>query len=187
MDNIRITILSGIPGSGKSTWWKEEIRRSALWGSFVTVEHFTKKYAGEHPITGKKEAIGIVSADHYFMRDGEYKFDPSKLSAAHGECLLGFMRLLMTDLDFCDAEDGHVIVDNTNTTVLEIAPYMAIASAHNVPVTLHTFKCVPKVGAERNKHGVSLQGCVRMAENIERRDEEFPPFWRFKHIVHHDD
>jgi adenylate kinase family enzyme len=47
--------MRGIPGSGKSTT--------------------AKKLAGE---TGK-----IHSTDNYFMVDGEYKFDPSKIREYH--------------------------------------------------------------------------------------------------------
>lgn len=183
MSNIRVTILSGIPGSGKSTWVANQIKGGNLQG--FTIKPYFELFAG-NSLSGSLASVGVVSADRYFMRDGEYKFDPNELSKAHGNCLLGFIHLLQCDwFDENDDDEHLIIVDNTNTTVLEIAPYMAIASAHDVPVTLHTFKCDPKVGAERNKHGVPLQGCVRMAENIERR--EFPPFWRFNHIVHHND
>lgn len=177
MTNIKISILSGIPGSGKSTWVENQLKDKT---AVIKRDGFAKKYMN------KREVVGVVSADYWFMHpDGEYRFYPGGLDTAHGTCLRGFLDCLRCDFDFEDMEEGHIIVDNTNTTVLEIAPYMAIANAHEVPVTLHTFKCDPKVGAERNKHGVPLDACFRMAGNIERR--EFPPFWRFHHFIHHSD
>ena len=54
---MKVIILRGVPGSGKSTQ--------------------TKKYPDAY----------IVSADHYFMDDkGVYRFDMAKIGAAHGQC-----------------------------------------------------------------------------------------------------
>ena len=61
----KVTILRGVPGSGKSTLAK------SLDGA-------------------------IVSADNYMTDcDGNYKFDPTRLPYAHGECLSEFMRHML--------------------------------------------------------------------------------------------
>jgi predicted kinase len=143
---MRVLILSGIPGSGKSTYVK-----SALVG---------------------QKAV-ICSADTYFTRnsdDGTYKFDPSKLGLAHGECLKNYAECIRdgSKLDL-------IVVDNTNTSELEIAPYVALAAAYGVEVDLVTLLCDPSVAHARNVHGVPLAGCQAMDRRI--RDRQLPPFW----------
>lgn len=61
-----ITIMRGIPGSGKTTWVK-------------------KHRKGAH----------VVSADDYFMQGGQYCFSPALLGEAHKECLRKFVKLLL--------------------------------------------------------------------------------------------
>jgi len=56
-----VTILRGLPGSGKSTYCKEALVRL--------------------PNTV------VCSADDFFMIGGEYKFNPELLPQAHAECL----------------------------------------------------------------------------------------------------
>ena len=65
----KCVILSGIPGSGKSTFAK------AL-------------------LSGK-----VCSADDYFMVDGEYKFDVKLLADAHGACLRKFVHAISSGSD----------------------------------------------------------------------------------------
>jgi predicted kinase len=57
-----VIILRGIPGSGKSTWTRENAPGAV-----------------------------VCSADHFFEVSGEYKFDPRQLPAAHGACIRKFV------------------------------------------------------------------------------------------------
>jgi predicted kinase len=134
---MQVHILVGASGSGKSTW--------------------AKGFEGDKI---------VVSADDYFMRrDGSYAFDPSKIGAAHQECLRNFTRRLgVLSLD-------TLIVDNTNTTVLEAAPYIALGLAHCADVMVHVFPVDYSVGAARNVHGVPANVVQRMGETIA---EEWP-------------
>lgn len=62
---MKVIILRGIPGSGKSTYQRT---------------HWPK-------------AI-VCSADDYFLQEGErYVFNPARLGAAHNTCLRKFLRL----------------------------------------------------------------------------------------------
>jgi hypothetical protein len=70
-----------------------------------------------------------------------------------------------------------LVVNNTNTTLVEIAPYYAIAAAYGLEVDLITLLCPPSIAAERNVHGVSLAACEAMDRRI--RSRELPPFWLF--------
>jgi predicted kinase len=62
-----VYILRGVPGSGKSTWAKQN-------GPGV-----------------------IVSADQYFMQGGVYKFDPKKIPLAHQRCFRNFIDIVTAD------------------------------------------------------------------------------------------
>jgi predicted ABC-type ATPase len=64
---MKVIILSGVSGSGKTTYIEDQIHIEDL------------------------RSYGIVSADHYFMRGDGYHFDASKLSEAHAECFRQFI------------------------------------------------------------------------------------------------
>jgi predicted kinase len=144
-----VTVLSGISGSGKSTYIK-------------------------HCCGGAE----VVSADHYFMDrvTGEYKFNPSKLSEAHGEC---FRRLI----DAINRKVDHIVVDNTNTTESEISPYMLAAQAFGYDAEVIILTAPEGMGqaeyiercAARNSHGVPPQGVAAQAKRLLERS--LPPWW----------
>lgn len=115
-------------------------------------------------------AHGICSADDSFMENGVYKFDPKKLPLAHAACLRKFTSLVTTSA-------GVIVVDNTNTTIAEIAPYYALAEAHDFNAVIVTVDCPPHVAAARNTHGVPLAACVGMSERIAKTNKELPPWW----------
>lgn len=69
-----------------------------------------------------------VAADDYFMFEGKYLFDVTKLHAAHQWCqdqVDGLMILGMY----------HIIVHNTFTTEKEMKPYFDLAEKHGYQVT----------------------------------------------------
>lgn len=77
----QVVILSGVSGAGKSTY-------------------------AEKLLT---ETQGIkVSADHYFMWEDTYKFDPTKLGEAHADCFKRFISHLQAPFSW-----SCVVVDNT--------------------------------------------------------------------------
>lgn len=86
----KLYIIRGIPGSGKST------------------------------LAQKMVSSGIIDAyyeaDMYFMRNGQYMFDPTKLSAAHEWCQSKVFSSLRAG--------GVIAVSNTFTTRKEMLPYV---------------------------------------------------------------
>jgi predicted kinase len=140
MSEGKVFILVGVSGSGKSTV--------------------------------ARELGGVsVSADHYFTdADGNYNFDPSKLSDAHAACLRQF-------LAHVQMRRAQVVVDNTNTTVAEIAPYAAIALAYGFELEILFVPCDPEVAHARNTHGVPLAGVQAQAKRIYSLRDSLPPWW----------
>jgi predicted kinase len=134
-------ILSGASGSGKSTWIKSQIFRSA-----------TK----------------VVSADSFFMKDGIYNFDPKLLSVAHGKCLRDFIEAVQEAIPV-------VVVDNTNTTTEEIAPYYSIAKAFEYKVYLVTLQ-----SSFQNVHNVQPGTVEGMRKRISER--RIPRFWDLEEL-----
>jgi predicted ABC-type ATPase len=151
---MKVIILSGVSGSGKSTWAKDK---------------------------------GVIfSADSFFMSfDGAYNFDPSKLQQAHEKCLRDFVEearaMSPHDSPPPDCGDAPIIVDNTNTTVEEIAPYYAVAKAYGYEVELVTFHIDLGLAAERSRHGVSFNGIASQEARIKAR--KLPYFWEIKRTL----
>ena len=158
-----ITLLVGVPGSGKSTYINhcidENERGRGAW------------------IDGGASAVQVCSADHWFMRSGEYRFNPAELGVAHGKCLRKFVECLQSR-----AADW-LVLDNTNTTTNELAPYVALAQAYDVKYEIVHLECPVEVAASRNVHGVPLKSIERMDENIKRMLAHFPPYWNKPIIV----
>lgn len=69
----------------------------------------------------------ICTADDYFMVNGEYKFDATKLGEAHSQCRFKFEQALLDEKEL-------VIVANTSTTTKEIQPYLDLAAAKGYTV-----------------------------------------------------
>jgi predicted kinase len=143
-----LTILSGLSGSGKST--------------------YTRLVCG---------GSSVFSADQFFMVGNEYRFDVSKLSQAHGACCKGVIEALQAGTD-------HVVVDNTNTTSEEIAPYVLLAQAFGYEVEIVTL-IAPKGMSEgdyiaecakRNAHGVPAAGIAAQAQRLASR--KLMPWWK---------
>lgn len=93
-----IYILRGLPGAGKGVLC-DAISKAAL---------------------NSGHAFVVCSADDFFMRDGQYKFQASSLSRAHNACMNTFLRAL--------SDRVHtIIVDNTSTQRWEYESYKLAA------------------------------------------------------------
>jgi len=148
---MKVIILRGGSGAGKSTW--------------------IKKYHHSNTV--------VFSADTFFMVNGEYLFDVTKLGEAHATCLRSFIA-------FCQnppAEVPTVIVDNTNTTVAEFAPYAQVAQVYGHELQLYTFLYDPIVAHKRNTHGTPLKGCIEMHQRLMESNKFIPPWWKHDYLV----
>ena len=139
-----VIVMRGISGAGKST----------------------------HAQALKAQALGgvVVSADDYFVQNGEYQFDSKKLSQAHRSCFRAFLRALgITRVT--ERQEPLVIVDNTNTTRAEIAPYVLAAESYDYRVELIRVTCPIEVAAVHNIHGVSAKD---VQDQLARWEEPLP-------------
>jgi len=104
----------------------------------------------------------IVSADDYHMVGGEYRYDPAKAGLAHSECLRRFT--LSVSAEGIEV----VIVDNTNTSGLQIAPYVRVAEAFSYKVDIVEMGCSILDSIKRNIHGVPEEAICNMAMHLSR-------------------
>lgn len=69
-----------------------------------------------------------VEADQYFMHGNEYHYDASKIKQAHDFCQERFSQFIMAG--------ENVIVSNTFTRFLEMAPYLAFAKQNGYKIRI---------------------------------------------------
>lgn len=146
-----LVLLRGLPGSGKS-YLAEVLRK----------------------LSGAE--MDVCSADDYFMVDGEYKFDPSKLPEAHMQCQSNcFARFSIDDIAF---------VANTFTMRWEMSQYLLFVETFGLDLlVLNLFDAglSDEELAARNTHGVSVEAISRMRERFEhdwRAADSRPPWER---------
>lgn len=166
---MKVVIMCGIPGSGKSTFVKEHYPDATVYSADLFFSSPCPTCLGR---------VGLCSTC-----GGEgtaYKFDSSKLWQAHGWCLRTFSTDVRDISNILSPESHVMVVDNTNCTVAEVAPYAALALAHAHDLEIITLRCPPEIAANRNKHGVSLEALKGMADRLEKR--EMAPWWPHKVI-----
>ena len=117
-----VYILRGISGSGKSTLAQSLVGDGVIYG-----------------------------ADDFFMQDGKYTFDPTRLPEIHQANQARTEKAMQQGI-------SPIVVDNTNTKAYEIKPYVQLAQKHGYQVE---FKEIPP---DRFS-----------AEELERRNNNRPP------------
>lgn len=133
----KVILVAGIPGSGKTTYIQNLI-------------------AGFDP----KTTVVVVSADHYFMKDGEYRYVADQIPKAHAQCKFRFLEALDMDIDV-------IFVDNTNILNKHRKPYVEEALDNNYEVEIHALPADVDLSASRNVHGVDREVCQRMKDSFD--------------------
>lgn len=119
-------LVRGLPGSGKSSFVKKQMNALA--------NHY--------------------EADMYFMKDGVYHFDATKLGAAHAMC---------KDHTQFSLEHGFdTWVSNTFTTKKELKPYFEIAKRTDSAVV-----CITMHGNFKSVHNVPDEVLYKMKQRFE--------------------
>lgn len=126
MKALHVHLIRGLPGSGKST----RARAYAARG-YVHIE-----------------------ADDFFVSNGRYVFDPTKLPQAHASCRQRVAAAL--------AAGRNVVVANTFSRRWEMGPYWELAALYGARVTEETMR-----GQYQNAHGVPAEAIAAMRERWE--------------------
>ena len=111
---------------------------------------------------------GYCSADDFhYDEHGVYRFNPANAGAAHAACFRKYIGML---------EDGitNILVDNTNTSAVEIAPYILGANAWHATVDIFQFDCTLETSMARNVHAVPENIIKTM---FSRLKEPLPSWW----------
>lgn len=95
-----LIIVRGVPGCGKSTLAK---------------------------ILSEGNKFPVCTADDYFMKNGEYKFDISKLGSAHKSCKDKCEKNMKTNVE-------KIFVANTSTMEKELTDYFMLAEKYGYKV-----------------------------------------------------
>ena len=138
-------VCRGAPGSGKSTLAKK-IYNGYIKNGFTAI---------------------ICSTDDFFMVDGEYKFDFTKLGHNHKQNFLKANDAIINNIK-------AVIIDNTNTTTKEVKPYVEVAIEADYivtfiePETEWAFDLDELV--KRNTHNVPRESIQKMLDRWEETD-----------------
>lgn len=151
----KVIIMRGLPGCGKSYW--------------------AHRFCIEN-----KTSVAIVSADmyHYVPQppnpDGtlvpdKYEFKPENARSAHNKCYLDFLTALSEGWSV-------IIVDNTNTTAWEIAPYYRYAEVMGLDVEIVYLVASIEKCMARGIHGVPAVTYERMQNKL--ANETLPPWWK---------
>jgi predicted kinase len=100
-----------------------------------------------------------IEADHYFMKDGEYKFDASKLKQAHEHCRTSTEGWMMEGYVL-----GNIVVSNTFTQEWEMDDYYELAKKYGYRVVC---LIVENRHGGVNEHGVPADKLEQMKNRFE--------------------
>jgi predicted kinase len=166
---VKVTILRGVSGSGKSTWAKAHDTTQT---TVVSADQYFMRYWPLHnPNANYAELVHGDDPPEVL----EYRFDPAKQGEAHAQCLRRFIDELLVSSDHLRLQ--HLIVDNTNTTLVEIAPYIAVARAYGAEVRVLEFRVLPADAARRNVHGVPWEVIEKQSHNLYTSSLQWPAYW----------
>ena len=140
-----VVLVRGLPGSGKS-------------------------HLAEALRSTTDAVMRVCSADDYFMEDGVYNFDPTKLPEAHLEC--------QSNTFAFHSIDEISFTANTFTQRWEMEQYLVFVETFGLDLlVLNLFDggLSDKELAERNTHGVPEEAITRMRERFEHNWPEGDP------------
>lgn len=160
-----VIILRGISGSGK-THLSNYLRTH---GGAPLGETKSEKFLDTLRKTTHRT---VISADDYFMDNGTYKFDPRYLPAAHQSCLRMFAKGLA---DPSTLDKTHTfVIDNTNTTLVEVLPYVVLSEAYAQELHVVTLIKDPVECLTRNRHGVPFASIIKQDIHLRQSIIDWP-------------
>lgn len=143
-----LTILRGLPGSGKS--------------------HRAKRLVLDHML--KNVQAVAISTDEYFMAGKLYLFDPKELASAHYWNKKRCEKLMAKGIP-------EIIVDNTHTMLWEMRDVVELARKFSYDIEILTDKFGFSKDVQscvlNNSHGVPLEAVQRMSDRWESTPPDF--------------
>lgn len=161
---MQIKILRGLPGSGKN-YYIEQLKKDG-------------------------KIVFECSADLFFVdKDGVYMFDPKRIGEAHKYSKDTFWYHLkiwnrfladpVGNIEIIERYKNHVLIcNNTNTTLLEMDPYITMCDIFEHPYEIIWMKCSAETSIERNVHNVPEETIRRMAKRFEGTGEKIGFGWK---------
>ena len=139
----KVIILRGVSGCGKS--------------SFAALLNDLYDRGNDGKCCNHTDSCIVCTADDYFVNEkGEYKFDFSKLGAAHKQCFDKFKNAVSESMEL-------VIVANTNTSEKEFNPYIELAKSYGYEITS---LIVENRHGGKNIHNVPQETLDKQAKKI---------------------
>jgi predicted kinase len=102
-----------------------------------------------------------IEADQYFMENGEYKFDATKIKLAHNYCHTQTQAWMQHDGEQISVD--RIVISNTFTQEWEMKPYFKLAEKYGYRV----FSLI----VENRHYGINLHDCP--ADKIEAMKTRF--------------
>lgn len=181
-----VIILRGPSGAGKST--VRRLLESDTWLSDndTPLPRLVWQWASKIWDATRDMPVSAFSSDSYHMHNGVYRYEPSRLSTSHNLCLRAFTEAITAaslkrggglNGEHALYGDELLIVDNTNTTIAEIAPYAALACAFNHELHIGTLLADPAIAHARNVHEVPITNVVKQCLQLEQSILAWPKWW----------
>lgn len=136
---MKVVILRGIPGAGKSTKAKKLIEQNNNCGT-------------------------ICSADDFFIINGHYKFDVNKLGVNHGKCFTKFQQALQNKDSLVILDNTNI--KRKDFAHYVTAAKNAGYEVEEIVVGSFDDEFI-KLCDQRNVHGVPVRNIERMARTFQ--------------------
>jgi hypothetical protein len=149
----KVILISGIPGSGKST------RATYLIKRFIAKFH--------QPAAGNRTSTYCFATDDFWELTGPYKLEPSKWAEAHGWNQRRFVETLQKYSSSGNGENVLICIPNTFTENISIAPYVEYARAYGFDVHIERMVCSIELALSRQTHNVPETQVRKMARFME--------------------
>lgn len=144
----RVIVLSGVSGSGKSTFSEDE------------------SFNESHAL--------VCSADLYFYdKEGNYNFDGAKLGEAHASCFRNFIDFLRDGYEVMIVDNTNTTESEISPYMLGAA---AFGYEAEIITFMCENEDDVKVCAARNSHGVPFDKV--MAQHNRLSSRSLPPRWK---------
>jgi predicted kinase len=150
---MEVILMRGLPGSGKSSWIREQL-----------------------DVLGDASSC-VCSADDHHIIEGISAFKQENAAEAHRKCKRQYLDAMLQPKNGLPCERlDFLIVDNTNTTAWELAFFVDLASLFVVECKIVRMERDLRWCLAHNTHDVPIKTMQHMAWNL--ANEKLPPWWK---------